>query len=161
MIMGLAHTAVCVPDLDEAVAWYTGVLGFQLLMGPACMEGETIERDMGELVPGGVVLKAAILGFEAGGDNVLEVIEYPRIQGRPRPADATVTDHGYTHIGLVCDDIAATRAALEAKGVRFLTRDIADIAGLRTAWFRDRYGLVYILMQKRSPARRYFEQWAS
>ena len=47
MIMGLAHTAVCVPDLDEAVAWYTDVLGLHLLMGPACVEGEAIERDIG------------------------------------------------------------------------------------------------------------------
>ena len=68
---------------------------------------------MGELVPG-VRLKAAILGFPGGGDHVLEVIEYPGLPGRPRPHDQALTDHGLSHVGLVCDDIVATRARLEA-----------------------------------------------
>ena len=158
MITGLAHTGVCVPNVDEAVEWYTRVLGLKLLAGPALMEGETIEQDMGELVPG-IALKAAILGFDDSGDRVLEVIEYPKAPGRVRPADASITDHGYSHIGFVCDDIARTRAELERQGVRFLTKGIASIAGLRTTWFRDRYGLVYILMEKRYETKAYYQQF--
>lgn len=158
MLTGLAHTAVCVRDLDEAVAWYTSVLGLELLSPPFRMEGEQIERDMGELVPG-VAMRAAILGFAAGGDNVLELIEYPRHPGRARPADVSLTDHGLTHIGVVCDDVAAERARLEARGVAFLTRGIAGIAGLATTWFRDPFGVVFILMEKRAdPAAPYFRQ---
>ncbi len=158
MITSVAHTGICVPNVDEAVEWYTRVLGLKLLAGPALMEGETIEQDMGELVPG-IVLKAAILGFDNSGDRVLEVIEYPKVAGRPRPADASITDHGYSHIGLVCDDIAKTRTELERKGVQFLTKGIASIAGLQTSWFRDRYGLVYILMEKRYKMKAYYEQF--
>jgi catechol 2,3-dioxygenase-like lactoylglutathione lyase family enzyme len=158
MIAGVAHTGICVPNVDEAVEWYTRVLGLKLLAGPALMEGETIEQDMGELVPG-IALKAAILGFDDSADRVLEVIEYPKVAGRPRPTDASITDHGYSHIGLVCDDIAKTRAELERKGVQFLTKGIASIAGLQTAWFRDRYGLVYILMEKRYTAKPYYQQF--
>ncbi len=158
MITGVAHTGVCVPNVDEAVEWYTRVLGLKLLAGPALMEGETIERDMGELVPG-IALKAAILGFDGSGDRVLEVIEYPKASGRARPADASITDHGYSHIGFVCDDILSTRAELERKGVRFLTTEIAGIAGLKTTWFEDRYGLVYILTEKGKPGKPYYQQF--
>ena len=40
MIVGLAHTAVCVADVDAAVAWYRDVLGLTVLSPPYRMEGE-------------------------------------------------------------------------------------------------------------------------
>jgi catechol 2,3-dioxygenase-like lactoylglutathione lyase family enzyme len=159
MITGVAHTAVCVPDVESAVAWYESVLGLTVLSPPYLVEGDAIERDMGELVPSPVAVKAAILGFPDGGDRVLELIEYPRAPGRPRPPDASVVDHGFTHVGLVCDDIVATRAELEGKGVRFLTGGMAEIVGLRTTWFADPHGLVFILLEKRDPEKPYFRQY--
>ena len=159
MITGVAHTAVCVPDVEAAVAWYESVLGLAVLSPPYLVEGDAIERDMGELVPSPVAVKAAILGFPDGGDRVLEVIEYPRAPGRARPPDASVVDHGFTHVGLVCDDIVATRADLEDKGVRFLTSGMAEIVGLRTTWFADPHGLVFILLEKRDPEKPYFAQY--
>jgi catechol 2,3-dioxygenase-like lactoylglutathione lyase family enzyme len=159
VITGVAHTAVCVPDVEAAVEWYRSVLGLTVLSPPYLVEGDAIERDMGELVPSPVALKAAILGLPDGGDRVLELVEYPRAPGRPRPPDASVVDHGFTHVGLVCDDLAATRAELENKGVRFLTRGIAEIVGLRTTWFADPNGLVFILIEKRDPEKPYFRQY--
>lgn len=159
MITGIAHTAVCVPNVEAAVEWYRSVLGLTVLSPPYLVEGDAIERDMGELVPSPVAVKAAILGFPDGGDRVLEVIEYPRAPGRRPRRDASVTDHGFTHVGLVCDDIAETRAELEGKGVRFLTRGTAEIVGLRTTWFADPHGLVFILLEKREPEKPYFAQY--
>src|SRR5205823_14929496 len=98
MITGLAHTAVCVADVDAAVAWYGDVLGLTILSAPYRMEGADIERDMGALVPSPVVVKAAIVGVPDGGDRVLEVIEYPNAPGRDHAADASVVDHGFTHV---------------------------------------------------------------
>jgi catechol 2,3-dioxygenase-like lactoylglutathione lyase family enzyme len=158
MLTGIAHGAICVADVDEAARWYTETLGFALLSPPYLMEGEAIERDMGELIPE-PRLKAAIVGLPGDGDRVLELIEYPGSPGRPRPDGASIVDHGLTHVGLVCDDIAATRTELEARGVRFVTAAIARVAGLQTAWFVDPWGTVFILMQKRDPDRPYFAQY--
>ena len=154
----MAHSAVCVPDVEEAARWYAETLGFTILSPPYLMEGEAIERDMGELIPIPRV-KAAIVGIPGDGDRVLELIEYPGTDGRPRPADASIVDHGLTHVGLVCDDIEVTRSELESRGVQFIVRGIATIAGLRTTWFADPYGTVFILMEKRDPARPYFAQY--
>ena len=160
MISGLAHTAVCVPDVDAAVRWYEAVLGMRVLSPPYRMEGDAITADMGELVPTapgqGVVVKAAIVGFDEG-DRVLEVIEYPDVPERPARAGA-VTDHGLTHVGLVCDDVDATRRDLEAHGVTFLTAGIAAVAGVRTTWFRDPWGVIFILVEKRHLDRPYWRQ---
>jgi catechol 2,3-dioxygenase-like lactoylglutathione lyase family enzyme len=159
MITGLAHTALHVADVDAAVAWYRDVLGLTVLSPPYRMDGDAITRDMGELVPAPVVVKAAIIGVDDGSDRVIEVIEYPEV-ATGRPAPASVTGLGYTHVALVCDDVAATRADLEAKGVRFLVEGIADVAGLRTTWLADPWENVFILIEKvRKPERAYYRQY--
>jgi catechol 2,3-dioxygenase-like lactoylglutathione lyase family enzyme len=153
-ITHLAHTGICVPDVDEAVAWYREVLGMKVLSPPYLMSGEVIERDMGELVPK-LSLKAAIVGFDRS-DHVLELLEYPAAQ--KRDAKRLLTDNGITHVGVVCEDLDATRSELEQKGVRFLTAGVAGIAGLRTTWFEDPYGTVFILVEKGDPDAPYWRQ---
>jgi catechol 2,3-dioxygenase-like lactoylglutathione lyase family enzyme len=103
-------------------------------------------------------MKAAIVGFGDDGDGVLEIIEYLRADG----SDAGRTglaDPGLSHIGLICDDLEATRKELQDKGVRFLVDGIADIAGVRTTWFADPWGVVFILVEKTKPERPYFAQF--
>jgi predicted enzyme related to lactoylglutathione lyase len=160
VITGLAHTALCVSDVDAAVAWYRDVLGLTVLSPPYRMDGPDIERDMGELVPSPVVVKAAIIGIPDDSDRVIEVIEYPNANGRDRRPDASIVDHGFTHVALLCDDLAATRADLEAKGVHFIVNGIADVAGLRTTWFADPWANVFILVEKvRRPDQPYYRQY--
>jgi len=158
VITGLAHAAVCVPDVDTAVQWYADVLGCRVLSPPYRMDGPAIERDMGELVPSPVVVKAAIVGF-AVDDRVIELIEYPSTRVAEVPP--SIVHAGLTHTGLLCDDIEQTRADLEGRGVTFLTAGTATVAGLRTTWFRDPWGTVFILMEKqRDRARPYWGQFA-
>lgn len=159
MITGIAHTALHVADVDAATAWYRDVLGLVVLSPPYRMAGEAIARDMGELVPAPVVVKAAIVGVDDGSDRVIEVIEYPSVPADAPPA-AAVTRLGYSHIALLCDDVAATRADLEAKGVNFIVDGIADVAGVRTTWFADPWNNVFILVQKvRKPENPYYRQY--
>jgi catechol 2,3-dioxygenase-like lactoylglutathione lyase family enzyme len=157
VLTGIAHTAICVPDVDAAVRWYRDVLGLRVLSPPYQMEGDAIEHDMGELVPSPVVVKAAIVGVDDG-DRVLEIIQYPNATGPATGHESSLVDPGITHIGLVCDDIVATRAELEGKGVTFLTSGIADVAGLRTTWFRDPWSVVFILVEKQRTDRAYWRQ---
>ena len=156
----MAHTAVCVPDVEAATRWYRDVLGLRVLSPPYRMEGAQIEHDMGELVPSPVVVHAAIVGF-APDDRVIELIEYPAADVVPPDrARPSVTRVGITHIGMVCDDVDATRAELESRGVEFLTAGNAGVAGLRTTWCRDPWGTVIILMEKGSDALPYWGQWS-
>jgi catechol 2,3-dioxygenase-like lactoylglutathione lyase family enzyme len=159
MIQGFAHAAICVPDVEAATRWYADVLGLQVLSPPYRMAGEAIERDMGELIPSPVVVKAAIVGLGPD-DHVLELIEYPEAGIGARPAGPpSVTRPGLTHVGLVCDDIDQTRETLEARGVEFIVSGIADVAGLRTTWFVDPWGTVFILLEKQKEALPYWRQY--
>ena len=159
VLTGLAHTALCVPDVEAATEWYSQVLGLRVLSPPYRMEGPQIERDMGELVPSPVVVAASILGFGTD-DRVLELIEYPAMPTSPRARTQTpdVTRVGITHVGMLCDDIAVTRAQLESHGVEFLTSGVANVAGLKTTWCSDPWGTVIILLEKTEHARPYWSQ---
>ncbi|ORW29333.1 lactoylglutathione lyase-like lyase [Mycobacterium paraense] len=156
MITGLAHTGVCVPDCEAAVAFYRDVLGLRVLSPPYVMSGNAIREDMGELVSD-PSMKAAIVGFGDDGDRVLEVIEYLNVDGGD--GDRALTDHGLSHVGLICEDLDATRAELQSRGVRFLVSGVADVARVRTSWFVDPWGVVFILVEKSRPERPYFAQW--
>ncbi len=159
MLTGFAHAAICVEDVTEAVRWYSEVLGLSVLSPPYEMSGEAITQDMGELIPSPVVVKAAIVGLTPG-DHVLELIEYPEVVTTPRAGSRPIiTDPGLTHVGLTCDDIDETRAELEGRGVPFLTSAVADVAGLRTTWFCDPWGTVFILMEKQRHDRPYWGQY--
>jgi methylmalonyl-CoA/ethylmalonyl-CoA epimerase len=159
VITGVAHTGVCVPDCEAAVAFYRDVLGLRVLSPPYVMDGEAIRDDMGELVSD-PAMKAAIVGLDGDGDRVLEVIEYLRADDEPHRAGTNLTEPGLSHIGLICDDIDATRAELERRGVRFLVDGIAGLARVRTTWFADPWGVVFILVEKSRPERPYYSQWS-
>jgi catechol 2,3-dioxygenase-like lactoylglutathione lyase family enzyme len=150
MFTGLAHTAVCVGDIDQATKWYSETLGLRILSPPYEMAGEAIERDMGELVPSPVVVRAAIVGLHTD-DHVLELIEYPQV---PNPTDGQarpdICRPGITHVGLVCENI---------EDVTFLTSGIADVAGLKTTWFSDPWGTVFILLEKTIGDQPYWRQY--
>jgi catechol 2,3-dioxygenase-like lactoylglutathione lyase family enzyme len=158
VLTGLAHTAICVPDVQAATKWYSEILGLRVLSPPYRMQGPQIERDMGELIPSPVVVAASILGFGSD-DRVLELIEYPAAPtGTDTRGAPDVTRVGITHVGMLCDDIAVTRAQLESRGVEFLTSGIAAVAGLKTTWCSDPWGTVIILLEKSKDARPYWGQ---
>ena len=159
MLLGLAHTAICVPDVEAAVGWYESALGLTVLSPPYLMEGDAITQDMGELLPHRpVAVKAAILGV-GDEDHVLEVIEYPNEIPDDGTALGIITRTGLTHVGLVTDDLDALRSNAVAGGAELLTAGTADVAGLRTAWIRDPWGIVFILLEKSRPERPYWQQW--
>ena len=80
MITGLAHTGVCVPDCEAAVAFYRDVLGLHVLSPPYVMAGNAIRNDMGELVSD-PDHEGGHRRIRGDGDRVLEVIEYLNVDG--------------------------------------------------------------------------------
>jgi catechol 2,3-dioxygenase-like lactoylglutathione lyase family enzyme len=117
----LATVALLVRDYDEAIAWFTGVLGFALLEDAPRGDGKRWVRVAPEGDAGGAAL---LLARAVGEEQVAQV-------GR----------HAGGRVGLFLEveDFAGEFAALAARGVRFTEAPRREPYG-QVAVFVDLYG---------------------
>lgn len=117
------HAGYNVPDLDAAIAFFTGVLGFTL-----------VER-------GG---RAAMLAF---GGALVELLQFqPAGRGWAQPG---LEDPGGSHLALTVADLDAAVAHLRAKGVRLLRAPDALGNGRRRAFALTPWGATIQLITPR------------
>jgi catechol 2,3-dioxygenase-like lactoylglutathione lyase family enzyme len=140
------HVALTIPDLDEAVAFYTGALGgeevyrlgpFDASEIPALPDG----RDWTEAHVNVAGARLRFAGIRLGADFVVELFEYERPPGATTPPGNA--DVGGGHIGLKVADLDAALAFLRERGVQTFERiEVAEgsLAGMRGAYFLDPWG---------------------
>jgi steroid delta-isomerase-like uncharacterized protein len=125
------HVAYNVPDLDEAVAFFTEALGCELLA-----RGGPVDR-----LPG-VTLSYALMRFDAA--VAFELLEWrgPNVNTRL----PSFTDVGGGHLAVVVPDLAAAEAALASQpGVRgIIAEDLPD--GRRFVRFETPWGMTIQLL---------------
>jgi catechol 2,3-dioxygenase-like lactoylglutathione lyase family enzyme len=131
MINGFHHTSITTPDLDRAVAFYSGLLGFEQRADGQWQVGN---QQLDSIV--GLEGSAARLVMLWAGNTHLEIFEYSAPESRPDGAPMRACDHGYTHICLDVTDIDAEYARLIAAGVEFTTEPVT-VFGVRTTYARD------------------------
>jgi len=95
-IEGWAHVGIRVHDLERSMAFYS-LLGFEKLVGPVGPE------------------PVAILGHPSGIEINL-VLNAPDAEVPNPLMDVPDKLPGYTHVALLCPDVDAAAAALEAAG---------------------------------------------
>jgi catechol 2,3-dioxygenase-like lactoylglutathione lyase family enzyme len=142
---GLHHVGITVADLDTAIDFYHGVLGLEFAGEPSPVFDDP-ELGPAVGVPGAALRQVCL----ALGDTILELLEYT---APPSPVDAPLPQNalGAQHVALLVQDAAATKAELEAKGVRFLSEvnavDEGVLAGWRWVYFSDPEGNALELVQ--------------
>ncbi len=127
----IAALALVVRDYDEAIAWFTGVLGFELLEDTHLGGAKRFVR----VAPRGEAGAALLLARAVGP-------EQERAIGNQ--------SGGRVFLFLETDDFARDRAAFEARGVRFTEPTRHEAYGT-VAVFLDLYGNRWDLVE---PARR-------
>jgi len=117
MIRGFWHVSFTHSNLDEAIKWYTEVLGLEFVRGQV-QENEYTSRLVG--YPN-ARLKVAQL--RVPGETIplsfhhIELVEYERPRGEPVPLDTNRP--GIAHWAFIVDDIQAEFKRLSGLGVRF------------------------------------------
>jgi glyoxylase I family protein len=135
MILGIEHTAISVPDLDRALAFYCGVLGFELEWRAGWPQGSP---RLDDLV--GAKDSASKVAMVKLGDTRIEIFEFESPNVRVQDPDRPVFDHGITHIGLLVSEVEQEYERLAAAGVRF-NAPPADVGGGSVcAYGRDPFG---------------------
>ncbi len=139
MIRGIHHTAISTGDLERAVDFYVGLLGFEVV--------DRFDWDQGtewaDRITGleGSAARAAMLKL---GNACVEIFEYSSPPPRPADPHRPVCDHGITHIALLVSDIDAEYERLQAAGMYFHS---APTGRLRAIYGRDPDGNVVELME--------------
>ena len=139
MILGLHHAALAVPNLEEALAFYCDLIGFEVVM-----EAE---------VPSGIGAMSAALGTKDSGFKVriikkgnscLELFEFDVAEAgySKRP----VNRNGLTHIALASNAIEQDHQNLSENGVKF-NAPLMGQAPSRFAYGRDPFGNVIELLE--------------
>jgi lactoylglutathione lyase len=131
MITSFSHVYLPVPDVDAAVRFYTGNLGFRLLR--KWRAGDGPEAAYAEL--GGILL---------------EIIHTPAREGVREER----------RFGLVVDDLDAVLAELKAKGVEVASEPFEPRSFWgRQAAIRDPFGHAVALREWRSPDGPRYDDW--
>jgi lactoylglutathione lyase len=127
-IRGLAHIGIRVHDLERSLRFYA-LLGFTKTKGPVGPEPVAILDH-----PSGVEINLVLNAPRATEPNVL--------------MDVPDKHAGITHIALLCPDIVAAKASLEAEGFPLSGGPIQFFPGARGIFVRDPDGNVIELHQR-------------
>jgi catechol 2,3-dioxygenase-like lactoylglutathione lyase family enzyme len=126
----LAALALLVPDYDEALAWYTGVLGFE------CVQ----DTDMG----GGK--RFVVVAPPGGGGASLVLARAVTAEQQARIGNQT---GGRVFLFLHTDDFFRDFSVYRARGVEFREAPREEAYGT-VAVFRDTFGNLWDLIQPRT-----------
>lgn len=127
-IGGLAHVGIRVHDLERSVRFYA-LLGFTKTMGPIGPEPVAILDH-----PSGLEVNLVLNAPSAKTPNVL--------------MDVPEKHPGITHIALLCPDILAAKAALEAQGISLSGGPVRFHEKAQGIFVRDPDGNVIELHQR-------------
>uniref|UniRef100_UPI0035A909DB VOC family protein n=1 Tax=Mesorhizobium sp. LHD-90 TaxID=3071414 RepID=UPI0035A909DB len=142
---GHDHTGVTVPDIPQAVDFFTNVIGCQKAMsfGPFADDKGTFMKDLLGVDPKAVIEEITLVrcGF---GSNV-ELFKYTAPD--QKDLQAKNSDIGGFHIAFYVDDVAAAKTYLEGKGVATrmgpLPVNEGPAAGQTILYFQAPWGLQF------------------
>lgn len=121
------HTALFVTDLDRSLAFYTGLLGFELLNRNDGWGGEFLDKVTNSK---GARINIAVLQLGGVVIELIQVLSPPDF-----PTDASTADRGLARIGFVVEDIETVAAGLRAAGVRMM-----GSGEIQTVWWEPEPG---------------------
>lgn len=142
---GHDHTGVTVPDMKQAVDFFTNVIGCKKAMsfGPFADDKGTFMKDLLGVDPKAVIEEITLVrcGF---GSNV-ELFKYTAPD--QKDLQAKNSDIGGFHIAFYVDDVAAAKTYLEGKGVATrmgpLPVNEGPAAGQTILYFQAPWGLQF------------------
>ena len=142
-LRGHDHTGITVPDMKQALQFFTEVVGCKQAMsfGPFSDEKGTFMKDLLGVDPKAVIHQITMV--RCGSGSNIELFQYTAPD--QKDVQAKNSDVGGFHIALYVDDIKAAKAYLESKGVATRWGPLAvnegPAAGQSIFYFQAPWGL--------------------
>jgi catechol 2,3-dioxygenase-like lactoylglutathione lyase family enzyme len=129
--------AITVSDLDHALAFYTGVLPFELVARTE-VAGEAYEHLFGVFG-----MRAEIAELRLGSERI-QLIDYLAPEGRSLPEDSKSNDEWFQHMAIIVRDMDAAYQRLRrhkvqhaSSGPQTLPEWNPNAAGIKAFYFKD------------------------
>lgn len=140
------HVGITVPDLAEAHAFFTEVLGAEYLyrLGPFAHDDDWMSR---QLAVDDRTVMERLHFYRLGGQAIFEVFQYAAADQVARPPRNS--DVGGHHVALYVDDLDAAVSALRRHGLRVLGEPVTSTgasAGQRWIYFLSPWGMQFELV---------------
>ncbi len=120
MLKAFHHVAVICSDYDRSKAFYTQVLGLEVIAETYREARDSWKLDLA--LPGG---------------GQIELFTFPGAPARPSHPEA----QGLRHLAFAVDDVAAARHSLESRGIEVEEIRTDSLTGKRFTFFADPDGL--------------------
>ena len=136
--ISMHHFGISVPNLEESIAWYKKMLGFELV---SRMKGETGEGMLVALI--------------RRGNAHIELFQVPKAKPLPEYRRDPTADLGVNGISQMAFQVADVQAAvkeLKSKGAEVAMGPV-DTAGVSFAFIRDNAGNCFELIQFKNAKR--------
>ena len=141
MITGIHHVAISVPDLDKAVEFYHGTLGFEKIFANS-WNGDREEAD--QVI--GLNRTSAKVQMLKAGNAYLALWEYIEPKPEEQQRDYSPADHGIAHIALQVTDINDEFERLQTSGMTFHQQPV-DLGNSSAIYGRDPFGNIIELYE--------------
>jgi catechol 2,3-dioxygenase-like lactoylglutathione lyase family enzyme len=142
MILQIDHTAISVPDLEQALLFYCGLLGFEIEVQSEWQAGNVLNDTVI-----GVADTAAKSALLKAGDSRIELFEYKNPLGKSVDFLRQPWDQGIAHLCFNVADIDAEYQRLRDAGIVFNSAPVK-----MGRWFfvygRDPFGNLFELKQR-------------
>ena len=146
-VAAVVKVGMTVEEMDRALAFYTGVLDFQVVA-----ESEVAGAEY-EALTGVFGLRARIAELRLG-DETLELTESLTPLGREVPRDSRSNDRWFQHVAIITSDMTAAYARLRADKVRHASTGPQRLpdwnpnaGGIEAFYFHDPDGHVLEILQ--------------
>ena len=140
LVKEVATVGMTVSDMDEAIAFYTQVLPFEVID-----DVEVSSREY-ELLQGVFGARSRVVDMQLG-EEVIELTEYLTPKGDPIPVDSRSNDLWFQHMAIVVNDMSKAYQHLRQHDVQHVSTSpqklpeyIKAAAGIEAFYFRDRDG---------------------
>lgn len=109
----IAHIAVTVPDIDEAIQWYVDIMGWQHLKGPRTVTGDQGYGGKRAVNLFGEFTEMKVAHLITGNGIGVELFEF---EEAPKPDEPDPKVPGYFHLCVVDPDVSGLAAKIDRSG---------------------------------------------
>ncbi len=111
MFVGVSHTAICVSDMEQSIAFYRDILGMRIV-SDVLLEGPRVDKIEGIR---GMKARSVRLALDEGGE--IQLIQHFNHKGKPAAVNLQQYDIGIVHICFTVKNINEIYNRLREKGV--------------------------------------------